>query len=269
MARVARHFLKFPSPTYYHLISHLQPELPYLRSSDKEYLLRLIEKLVSVFAVRLVSYAILGNHFHLLIRSEGEDKMSEAEAVERALRLYAPSIVFSRSGSYWKSRLSDISYFMKEVNQRFSQRYNWIYGRRGHVFNERFRSIVVEEAGLLAVSLYIDLNAVRAGLSKSLSGYRWVSYAGRRAGFGGWLMGLEEAFGIGLSGYGELLEEVGRMEKEGKGKVEESERPLLEQVLRYRAEGLVYGGEIFVGKIVGRLPHKRRRKLEVFGLILV
>ncbi len=268
MSRVARSFLKFPSPTYYHLISHLQDELSFLSPSEKEYLLRLLKKLTSVFSIRLVSYALLGNHFHLLIRAEGEDSLSEAEAVDRALLLYPEGVVRRRSGLYWKSKLSDISYFMKELNQRFSQHYNRLRGRRGHVFYERFKSIVLDTSAVLAVSVYIDLNGVRAGVSKRVGGYRWLSYTARRAGKGRWLIPLEEALGMDFSSYEELLSEVGRLEREGKGKVEEEEVPLAICALQYRGEGLVYGSRIFVEGVLGRLPHRRRRRVEVGGLVL-
>ncbi len=136
------------------------------------------------------------------------------------------------------------------------------------MFYDRFKSIVVGDEGVLAVSVYIELNAVRAGLSKSLSGYRWVSYAERRAGEGGWLMGLEEVFGMGLRAYGELLQEVGKQEREGKGRVEEEEEGIVLQVLRYRGEGLVYGSVEFVEGILSRLPFRRRRRQRMGGLVL-
>ncbi len=269
MARIARFFLKFPSPTYYHLISHLQDELSYLNPSEKEYILRLLQKLTLIFAVRVVSYAFLGNHFHLLVKVEGKDSLSEAEAVERALLLYSPGVVYSRPGSYWQGKLSDISYFMKELNQRFSQYYNRLRGRRGHVFYDRFKSIVLDSSSALAVSLYIDLNGVRAGLSKKVSDYRWLSYTGRRAGKGEWLYPLEEAVGMDFNSYERLLLEVGRLEREGKGKVEEEEEPVALCAIRYRGEGLVYGSRIFVEGVVSRFAHRRRLKMEVGGLVLV
>ncbi len=269
MARLARHFLKFSSPTYYHLISHLHLELPYLKPFEKEHLLGLLRRLSSVFAVEVLAYAILGNHFHLLVRWHGESDLTEAEAIERALSIYPPHVVFPRPGSYWRSKLSDLSQFMKELNQRFSQFYNRLHSRRGHVFYDRFRSIVVEEGeGVLAVSLYIDLNGVRAGLAKSVSGYRWVSYAARRAGAGEWLMSLRDVFGLEVKDYGKVLEGVGRLEREGKGKVEETENALFVQVFRYRAEGFIFGSLEFVEKVASGFPFRRRRRVEAGGLVL-
>ncbi len=268
MPRVARLYLKSPS-SYYHIICRLQPELPYLTPSEKEYLLGLLRRLSSVFAIEVISYAFLGTHFHLLLKTLSPSELSEAEALSRALLLFRPSTVFSHPASFWRSKLTDLSEFMKELNQRFSQSYNLWHSRKGHVFRNRFRSIRLEDGkAVLVVSLYIDLNAVRAGLAKSISGYRWVSYAARRAGGGDWLLSLKDAFGLNLRSYGEVLDAVGRVEREGKGKVEENEENLLVQVVRYRAEGLFYGSEAFIGKALKKLPFRRRRKMKAGGLVL-
>ena len=81
-------------------------------------------------------------------------------------------------------------------------------------------------------------------------------------------MDTEEAFAMGLSDYGKLLEEAGSLEREGKGKVEEAQVGVLKQALQYRAEGIVYGSEVFVEKLLSRLPQRRRRRLAVGGFLL-
>ena len=65
---------------------------------------------------------------------------------------------------------------MKEIKQGFSRYFNKKYNRRGTLWGERFKSLIVED-GLTLVNLlaYVDLNAVRAGIVKRPEEYRWCS----------------------------------------------------------------------------------------------
>ncbi|MCB1095962.1 MAG: hypothetical protein KDN22_10345 [Verrucomicrobiae bacterium] len=67
-------------------------------------------------------------------------------------------------------RLYDLSAFVGEIKQRFSQWYNRRSARNGPLWEDRFRSVLVQgESGVLAtVAAYIDLNAVRAGMGGRL-----------------------------------------------------------------------------------------------------
>ena len=90
-----------------------------------------------------------------------------------------------------RGRLFDLSSFMKEVKQKFSAWFNLTRGRKGTLWEERFRSVLVEGtggwskdglSGLLAVAAYIDLNPVRAGIVDDPKEYRWCGYAAAVAG---------------------------------------------------------------------------------------
>ncbi len=90
-----------------------------------------------------------------------------------------------------RSRLFDLSSFMKEIKQKFSAWFNLAHGRTGALWEERFRSVLVEGtggssadglSGLLAVAVYIDLNPVRAGIVDDPKDYRWCSYSAAVAG---------------------------------------------------------------------------------------
>ena len=270
MSRIARIYIKTNSLSYYHLISHLQDELPMLKPSEKEKLLSLLQKLSLSFFVKILAYAIMGNHFHLLVKLQPPpDNLPDEEILRKALLLFRPSTVTSHSPAWWRQRLTDISTFMKELNQRFSQWYNLRYGRKGHFFRDRFRSIrIQDQRASLAVSLYIDLNPVRAGLSSTIDGYRWSSYSSRKAGMGSWLAPLKEELGFSLRDYSEALQEMGKIEKEGKGKVKEGQRPFLLHAFTYRAEGVVYGAEEFVRRFLTRFSFRRRYKFVYQGMVL-
>jgi len=79
-----------------------------------------------------------------------------------------------------QARMHDLSEFMKTVKQRFSIWYNRNHGdRRGTLWMERFKSVLVEGAGnpLQTMAAYIDLNPVRAGLVEDPKDYRFCGYA--------------------------------------------------------------------------------------------
>jgi putative transposase len=93
----------------------------------------------------LYSYCLLGNHYHLVIET--------------------PRPNLSRG--------------MRQLNGLYARRFNLRHGRVGHVFQARFRSILVEnESYLLAVCRYVVLNPVRAGLCDDPGDWAWSSYNG-------------------------------------------------------------------------------------------
>jgi hypothetical protein len=68
---------------------------------------------------------------------------------------------------------------MKTLKQRFSQWYNKQKGRRGTLWEDRFKSVLVQGdfLTLATMAAYIDLNAVRAGMVNDPKEYRWCGYA--------------------------------------------------------------------------------------------
>ena len=76
-------------------------------------------------------------------------------------------------------RMHDLSCFVGELKQRISQRYNLKTERKGPLWEDRFKSVLVQGSpGVLAtVAAYIDLNAVRAGIVKEAKEWRWCGYA--------------------------------------------------------------------------------------------
>jgi len=66
---------------------------------------------------------------------------------------------------------------MRQLNGIYTQRFNRIHSRVGHVFQGRFKSIVVDkDAYLLELSRYIVLNPVAAGMVEDVSDWSWSSY---------------------------------------------------------------------------------------------
>ena len=82
--------------------------------------------------------------------------------------------------------LGGLSRGMRSLNGRYTQWFNWKHRRSGHLFEGRFRSVLVQkESHLLELCRYVVLNPVRAGLVQRPGDWRWSSYpataAGRRS----------------------------------------------------------------------------------------
>jgi hypothetical protein len=155
--------------------------------------------------VRLVTYCIMGNHFHALVEvpkreiwlerfagEGGEEKLFEhlrtlyskefvgllKQELEELRRLGMDTLALARLEAI-KKRFCDLSIYVKEVKERFSRWFNKRRGRKGTLWMDRYKSVMVEGKGepLHTMAAYIDLNPVRAELVEDPKDYRWSGYA--------------------------------------------------------------------------------------------
>ncbi len=144
--------------------------------------------------VQLLTYAILSNHFHLLLRIPVSPELTDQELYERVRRYFGAENRYTRSieadlaangkiSSQLRNRLirrmADLSLYLKELKQRFTRWFNQVHDRYGTLWAERFKSTLVEDEpeALRFVAAYIDLNCVRAGLVDDPKDYRFCGYA--------------------------------------------------------------------------------------------
>ncbi|SHJ57504.1 REP-associated tyrosine transposase [Paramaledivibacter caminithermalis] len=110
---------------------------------DYEKLLETLKDNKKVSGYKIYAYCFMSNHIHLLIK-EGEEDLGT---------------IFRRIGAtyvYW---------------------YNWKYNRHGHLFQDRYKSEVVEnDRYFLTVLRYIHQNPLKAGIVEDISKYPWSSY---------------------------------------------------------------------------------------------
>lgn len=124
-----------------------------MRCNNKEFLfeeeskalfLDLLRETCLIYDCPLFDYCILTNHTHLLFQVKGDDVLSP---------------------------------FMHRLANVFARRFNAIHGRKGHLWEERFHSTIVDlESYLLPCLAYIDLNPVRAGMVSTPIGYAWSGH---------------------------------------------------------------------------------------------
>ncbi len=98
-------------------------------------------------------------------------------------------------------RLCNLPVFVKELKERFSRWYNKHHDRRGTLWMERFKSVLVEDGeALRTMAAYIDLNPLRAGMVKDPKDYRWCGYGEAMGGGKAARLGLCQVAGHGGRG---------------------------------------------------------------------
>ena len=193
---------------YYHCVSRIVDRRFVLEAREKEIFVRIMRGYEAYCGVRIITFCVMSNHFHILLevprRPSKELLPTDAELTEllrKAQCSFGASTLAQRlemlraSGDHQRAEelrerffltMWDVSYFMRVLKQRFSQWYNGAYDRKGTLWEERFRSVLVEaDVALRVVACYIDLNPVRAGLVTDPKEYRWCGYAEAVAGVKG------------------------------------------------------------------------------------
>ena len=171
----------------------------------KELLRRMIWQAADFSGVDVLSYCVMNNHFHVLVRvPDGREvEVGDWELLRRyrvlypkptkyqVMRMEVLEKLLSEGGADAEkvragllARMHDISQYMKTLKQRFSIWYNRSFSRVGTLWSDRFKSVIVEGevAALQIVAGYIDLNPVRAGIVGDPKDYRWSSYGEAVAG---------------------------------------------------------------------------------------
>jgi putative transposase len=285
----------------YHVMSRTCGGEVHFDDVEKEALKRVLCRLAEFSGVRLVTYCIMKNHFHALVevpkREIWLERFAGAEGETRLLDhlrvLYSKAYVdFLRAEiadlrkqglealvqtklAGIKRRFCDLSIFVKEVKERFSRWFNKRRERKGTLWMDRYKSVLVEGRGepLHTMAAYIDLNPVRAGLVDDPKDYRWCGYAEavsgiRRAQRGlskvtgtpvdGWEKGGAEAYRCLLFSSGVEVKDAQNEKVVCKGVTPEAARQVLQEKgkvspmelvrlrVRYFSDGLVLGSKEFV-----------------------
>jgi REP element-mobilizing transposase RayT len=128
----------------YHILSRGNDRREIFRSNaDREMFLDLIGEFSDRFQIDVFAYVLMDNHYHLLLRT----------------------------------REGNISKAMQWLGTTYTRKFNNRHGVGGHLFQGRYKSILVEnDQYLLGLSCYIHRNPIRAGMVKRLGDYPWSSY---------------------------------------------------------------------------------------------
>ncbi|HNT98843.1 MAG TPA: transposase [Elusimicrobiales bacterium] len=231
--------------SYYHIVSRVIDRRMLFALKEKERFRDLLHRVVAFSGVHLLTYAILDNHFHLLVQVPLPQTVDDATFLARMALLYPAQIVKTytdhlgqlraeqnhvgaeRLKAPFVRRMYSLSLFMKTLKQRLTQSYNQRHGRKGTLWEARFKSLMTEGAGsLAAVAAYIDLNAVRAGLVDDPKDYRFCGYAEAVAGLTAARKGLVMALAPGEDWSAAAAHYRTLLYLEGEQRVSEDGRPV-------------------------------------------
>ena len=164
-------------PTVYHVMSRTALDgLPFDDVANDQ-LLALIRDFSRLYFAEILGFCLMGNHFHILVRMHTDNEFSDSQIKQRYVDFHGSDTRFSDDHiSHYRKKWSSLSEFVKAIKQTFSRSFNKLHHRRGTLWGERFKSLIVEDGETLINCLaYIDLNPIRAGIVKRPEDYRWSS----------------------------------------------------------------------------------------------
>ncbi|NQY33178.1 MAG: transposase [Coraliomargarita sp.] len=182
---------------------------------EKERLRRMIWQVADFSGVQVLTFCVMSNHFHVLVRVPDQVRISDAELMRRYRLLYPKPTKYQEASARvmagelaaggdeadairrrWLARMGDVSEFMKTLKQRFGIWFNRTHRRYGTLWADRFKSVLVEGEGnpLQTMAAYIDLNPVRAGIVEDPKDYRFCGYAEAVSGEAGAREGLRRVW---------------------------------------------------------------------------
>ncbi|MDH3762928.1 MAG: transposase [Gammaproteobacteria bacterium] len=146
-----------------------------------------IRLLSSLFAIDVCAYAVMSNHYHLVLKlcPEQLDDLDDDQIMERWRALFKGPLLVQRYRSgeplsaleestvadivkVWRKKLSSISWFMRCLNQPIARQANLEDQCTGKFWESRFTSQALKtEEALLSCMAYVDLNPIRAGMAES------------------------------------------------------------------------------------------------------
>lgn len=129
----------------YHVYNRGINRMPiFARPANYVYLLGKVKSLSAELAVRVLAYCLMPNHYHFILRQDGE---------------------------------TPLSVFMQRLFITYTQAFNKQQGRRGPLFEERFRHILVDrDEYVMHVCRYVHLNPVVAGLVRRPEEWPYSNY---------------------------------------------------------------------------------------------
>jgi len=195
MTRARKELISLADTSYYHCVARCVRRA-FLCGFDefsgqdfehrRQWVVDRLFKLADSFAIDVASYAIMSNHYHVILAVDQErsDGWSENEVIDRWCRLFNGHVLVDRYRqgetldrgqqlkaeaiiSEWRSRLCSVSWFMRCLNEYIARKANEEDQCKGRFWEGRFRSqALLDEQALLTCMTYVDLNPVRAGIAR-------------------------------------------------------------------------------------------------------
>ena len=201
-------------PCHFHCMSRIINKQFLLGAEEKEMFCKLMRKVEAFSGCSVLTFAVMDNHFHILLAENDAEELSDKSFLDRCHALYSgkawhelrqaflgiklngsPAALLSFKQKYIR-RMHNVSEFMQTLLSRFSQWFNRRHDRLGPLWCGRFKSVLIEgrKDVLQVLAAYIDLNPLRAGLVNDPLSYRWCGVGEAVAGCGAARNGLIQLY---------------------------------------------------------------------------
>ena len=188
--------IKVEGEGFYHVVSRIGGKRFLIDETEKGVLLGMIRGAAAFSGVEVYTYAVMSNHFHLLVRVPRRREVSDQELEKRMLALYGRA-KFNAVLEKWarwskrhqetrvedekarmRARMYDLSQFCKTFKETYTQDYNKRHDNTGTIWEGRFKSILLEGSfrAMTTVAGYIHLNPVRAAIVERTEDSMWTGY---------------------------------------------------------------------------------------------
>ena len=192
MTRARKDLIDINSTPYYHCVSRCVRRaflcgVDQLMGNNYEHrkiwVVERLTELSEVFAIEVCAYAVMSNHSHLVLRVDQHkaQSWSEEQVMAQWEKLFsipvlvqqykegtdsaAVAIEAKKIITQWRSRLMDISWYMRSLNEHLARRANAEDRCTGRFWEGRYKSqALLDEAAVLTCMSYVDLNPIRAGM---------------------------------------------------------------------------------------------------------
>ena len=155
----------------------------------------LLLKLSEAFCIELVGYAVMANHYHVILKVTPDvaSSMSAYEVIDRWAQLYTLSPLVSRYRggealseaetawvdariAHWREQLMNLSRYMGYLNEKIARDANKEDGCTGRFWEGRFTSqALLDDTAVIRCMAYVDLNPVRAGVAMTPEASEYTS----------------------------------------------------------------------------------------------
>ena len=234
------HLIDAESPGFYHCISRCvrrawlcgkDPETGRSLEHRRRWLEDRLLHLAQVFCLDVHGFAVMNNHYHLVVRltPESRHSLSDQDVAERWISIRPGLSVDKRAAAVaelladeerlaiTRERLASLSWFMRYLNEPMAKLANKEDECTGRFWEGRFKSFaLMDETAVLAAMVYVDLNPWRAGLAEQPEEGEYTSVKRRTERRDESLAPLED-LGLSLDDYVGLLHWTARVAPKGPG----------------------------------------------------
>ncbi len=204
MTRPRSQLIDYCEALYYHITSRcvrrafLCGEDPQTQKSyehRRQWIEDRLRLLSSLFTLEICTYCIMHNHIHIILKAipDEADCWDDHQVIRRWLSIFKGPLIAHKylSGEslskaendtlstlllLWRSRLTDISWFMKCLNEPIARQANKEDNCTGHFWEARFHSqALLDDQAILTAMAYVDLNPVRARIASTPESSKFTS----------------------------------------------------------------------------------------------